>query len=800
MTSTDSHTLCVLEWDRLCAALAERAATHWGRNELLSLTPDADPAAYRHILQQVSVCMRLHRQGRHLPLSAIPDVEPLRDRASVEGAHLDAPDLRAAAELFRMTGELRDFGDRSKTDDLGGVGQLLTSLQPAPGFCRTIDDAFEPDGTLKDQASPQLRSLRRLVRQLESTILSRLQKTAASLGGDAVVTMREGRHVVSVIEHDRGKVPGVVHDRSQSGTTYFVEPTAVLEMGNDLKSAEADLRYEVIRILTELTSMLRGLIGSARHNIPIITTLDSLWARARWAESHGADVAHLVDEPGLRLQSARHPLLVSQCMEAGASLQTAGERVIPFDLVLDDSRRGLIISGPNTGGKTVCLKTLGLSVLMTQCGVPITAAPESVVGSFDAVFADIGDEQSLALSLSTFSAHLQRVGEACRGATSRSLVLVDELGVGTDPEEGTALARAVIHSLVHRGAAVVVTTHYSALKLLHEEDRRIENAAFLFNEEALAPTYELVTGRPGQSYALDIARRLSFPEEVVAAAQAGVRDETRHLSALITRLTERETELARLQAASADEHARLAALHEFNRETRSQLERLQRTAQADAKREAAHIVEDVRRQTEQLVARIRESQAHRDVVRSTKKTLGSLVAQTRPDQSETANRPDVDLAVGMRVRIDGIAGDGEIMELHVAGRRVSVLMGNITHNVPCARIRLWERAATSPAQGMRTGPSPVDYASSTVDDAGEPYELDLRGRTVEEAQIELEDMLEPLARQGVGEVRVIHGRGTGALKRALSAWFRSQPRVESFRRGGPGEGGDGVTVVVLKQP
>jgi DNA mismatch repair protein MutS2 len=780
--NTHPDTLRVLEWPEVCAQLAAFAFTPWGRTRLLELLPLADPESQRSALGIVQECLDRIRQDDPVPLWSVEEFQPSVHKAGVEGAQLDGKELNTVAEFCKLVNQLVAY--RRHLPETSALSQTLAELVPATAFCKNVEAALDTDGAVKDDASPALRRLGKHRRQLERTLLARLEKTAARFGDNSVVTQREGRYVVSVPDRHKGEVPGLVHDRSQTGTTFYIEPLAVLDLGNELRDTEADIRDEIRRILLELTRQLRELVPDISHNVEAVAEVDFAFAKARWAARCGAHAPSRSDRPELCLLQGRHPLLVAQQLGTGQSLQQVQDTVVPFDLRLDDQQQVLIISGPNTGGKTVCLKATGLAILLVHAGVPIPAAPETLVGTFDAVYADIGDDQSLALSLSTFSAHLKHVGFACRNATSSSLVLLDELGVGTDPEEGGALAKAVVATLLERGTRLVLTTHYNDMKLLSQDDKRVENGAFLFDETDLAPTYELVVGRPGQSYALDVARRLNFPEQIVALAEGKISRETRKMTELITRLSEQEREAKSLRARLEEKESRLDALLSYNREAEERWTRLQSKAEVEARREAAKLVADTRRETEKLVRDLRMAKADPGSVKRAHRTLEELAQRASLPKEEVSGEG---IGLGTTVSVAGVRDLGQVTRVSPDGQRVWVQIGNVSYTVSPDRL---------------TPVAPVEVAAHSTPKVlrtdNEPDEIDLRGKTVDEAQMELDVSLEALSSQGVAVVRVIHGRGTGVLRRELSAWFKRHPLVESARLGGRGEGGDGVTVLTLK--
>ena len=758
------------------------ACTPQGRLQLSRLEPLPDYEDQMHALEFAGECLALLERGESLPLRTMTDLEPLLQRAAPAGSQLEGSELAQAGDFCQLCTELAGRLPSLPEDSVHLRG-LLSQLSPQPQFARAAAIALEPDGRVRDNATPALARLLRQRRDLERDLLARLEKTAQSISTDSVVTQREGRYVISVPEQKKSTVPGIVHDRSQSGATYFIEPLTVLDGGNRLRAAEADIRDEIASILRSLSAHLRSILPALLENVRVTGELDVVWTKSRWAARLGGCVPTRTREAVLDLRDARHPLLLQQHVTAGTSLSEARTKVVPFPLSLGPGRRSLVISGPNTGGKTVCLKTVGLSVLLVQAGVPATLSSDSQVGNFDAVFADIGDDQSLVLSLSTFSAHLLHVGDACRRATSSSLVLLDELGVGTDPEEGGALAQAVLEALLERGATVVVTTHHPALKSL-DTGEQVVHAAFAFHEASLSPTYQLVTGRPGRSYALEVASRLGFPEAVVTRAKSLVSQPSRDLSTLLDRLSVKESDLSETQARLSEKESQVNELLSYNRQEEERWRKLSGKAEAEARSKAAALVTETRREVERLVKELRSGDAHPDAVRAAHRSLEELSRRTQA--ADIVSEP-AQVGPGDRVKINDLGAEGEVEQVTSDGKRVSVRIGNVTYTVSPDRLSRLARPAPR-----------VGQSTAVPSGSKEPVEVDVRGLSADEAKLVVEDALQSLSAMGGTNLRVIHGLGTGVLRREITAWLKRRAEVASFRRGEPGEGSSGVTVVSLK--
>jgi DNA mismatch repair protein MutS2 len=577
-----------------------------------------------------------------------------------------------------------------------------------------------------------------------------------------------------------------------------VEPPAAVEAGNRIRELEADERQEVERILAELTEELRPLRDSMLDSLDVLTTLDSLYARASFAHHFRCAPSRLAEAgSGFDIRGGRHPLLLAR-----------GGEVVPFDLSMDPGEHTLLLSGPNTGGKTVLLKAIGLVSALVQCAIPAPVEPESRVPIYDNFFADIGDEQSIEASLSTFSAHVRNLADILDGATSNSLVLIDELGSGTDPAEGAALASAILEELTHRGTFTVATTHLGALKLLATEIPGLVNASLQFDEEALAPTYRLIKGIPGRSYGLAIARRLHLPSSVLARARERFTSGERDVAELLSQLQRREVELREREeettSIAARTEERLRDVETRERELRA----AERSAESRARQEARQYLMDARAEVERAIRELRESAAIDESVREARRRVEELAADQAAEidrleiESERAHReagagaparraqPEHDgIEVDDAVELSTLGGrSGRVVELR--GDDAVVAVGVMKLTVPVKSLRRTRAAARAP---METVPM-----RGELPEAAPLSEVDLRGLRVDEMEVELLHAIDGAVRGDLRTVRIIHGKGTGALRERVAELLRGDPRVRDFRLGTWNEGGAGVTVAELR--
>jgi DNA mismatch repair protein MutS2 len=624
-------------------------------------------------------------------------------------------------------------------------------------------------------------------------IVARLEKVAASLPthlqvSDASITVREGRYVIPVRREGRAEVGGIVHDESGSGATLFIEPPAAIEMMNRLRELEAAEAREVHRILRELSDHLRPHREEMVHSLAVLVRLDTLQARARFALRFDGTVPQIL-EAGTEeyvIVQGRHPLLLAR-----------QETVVPFDLRMERGERTLLISGPNTGGKTVLLKAIGIISLLTQSGVVPPVGPGSKIPVFSGVHADIGDEQSIEASLSTFSAHLRNLRETLETADFESLVLIDEIGSGTDPVEGGALAQAILLELTARSAFTVATTHLGQLKLLPTLDGRVVNASLQFDAERLVPTYRLLKGVPGRSYGLAIAKRLGMPDGVLAEAEAVLPQGERDVGRLLLELEAREQRVTELQASLEKELSRTTALREAMEARQQELARREKDAERRARQQARDLLLVARQEVEEAIREVREvadesqleEAAHAARRRVEQAALRHRERTPAPARATPQRAAGIPLEIGARVRIESLGRTGTVTELRDS--KAMVEAGAMKLLLPR------DDLTPLPAGDQEPRPRHRGFGGGGYVDAdlNASSEVDLRGLRVDDLDLTLGRALDSALIAGLPSFRVIHGKGLGALRARVQELLRDDPRVLSFRPGERTEGGSGVTIV-----
>ncbi len=784
----DQRTLGLLEFPAIQARLAAATSFPPSRRLAEAIEPSNDPVIVARGLDETDQARALVQDRPGVGIGAAHDIGPAIERAA-RGGRLEPAQFLEIATTLDATARLATLLADERRPLLREVGADLHAL---PALRSTLARSFDPVGELLDTASPRLGGLRAAVRVAYDRLRRRLDALVGSELGSSlqepIITLRNGRYVVPVKAEARNRVKGIVHDASGSGQTLFIEPLIAVELGNAWREAQVAEAEEIARILDELSAFVAANADALRETLDALARFDLWVAKATLAAEMGASRAATADRPEAILLSARHPGLTG--------------RVVPIDIRLGDGYTALIVTGPNTGGKTVTLRTLGLLSLMHQAGLHIPAEPGSRLPIWRDVFADIGDEQSIAQSLSTFSGHLRSIIRIVEEAGPGTLVLLDELGAGTDPTEGSALAQALLDHFIRAGALVAATTHYAELKAYAHTTPEARNAAVEFDLETLSPTYRLTIGLPGGSQAFAIAERLGLPEPIVTDARSRLSENQRTFEATLAsiRATEGETSdaLDRARAAELRATEALRAAQEERRRARQERDDAVRAARAEAERIVADLRTEVATTREALDRETVTAPALDRAVGRAEATLERLPAET-PAVVEEEPVPRT-WSLGERARSRSGGWEGRIVALERSGRRATLEAGGMRVTVETDDLvpALAEPAAagTRGAAGGSTADSNagelrLDRARSVASS------LDLRGARVDEALDALNRYLDDAALAGLDKVLIIHGMGTGAVRDAVRTAAASHPLVTSIRPGQRGEGGDGATIVEL---
>jgi DNA mismatch repair protein MutS2 len=789
MSRFDDHTLNSLEFFRIKEEISKQCYCEKGKRHVERLAPSSDGEIIETNLQETLEMKEIREFEEAIPLEAVERVEALVDKVKVVGAILDPDQLKRLADFQKLIVALYQYRS-NKESKYPRVVSYLKQLTPLQELIKRIDQAIDTTGEIKDSASDRLRRIRIDKTQARAQIIHRLnkilgEKTHRSDRQDDIITLRDGRYVIPIVDSEFNPKTAVVHDRSKSGATLFVEPTEAIEMNNKLKQLMLEETHEIERILLELSELARGSASQIERNWELYGKLDFLHAKAVFACRIDGVMPILKSTAVVNLQAAYHPVLLLSAKQK--------QDVVPLNVELGFDYNVIIITGPNTGGKTVALKTVGLMVLMTQAGLLISADAKSEIGIFDKVFADIGDEQSIELSLSTFSSHIARIKQALESCDHTSLLLFDEIGVGTDPREGAALGEAVIDYLTNTGAKCIVTTHYSALKAIAETNKKVENASMEFDRRTLQPTYRMRTGLPGSSYALEMAARLGMPKAVLERAGQLVGTQERSLADLIARL---ESELMATEAERRQLAERLVKATELERQHKEQAAKVEAREKELLKHgyaEAVKLVEETRKHIEALLQNLQEERPTKETIKQSRKSLEDLRNELSAQQSAFVppEEPGEQPAAGDRVWVERLQTEGNLVEKFGDGKKARVRIGKVLYTMELAELRKLDAAKRS-----RSIPSGVVY---------QPYrenlsaEISLRGLTVEEALDQLDKYFDEIALANFPQIRIIHGKGTGALRRMVRDYLSKNKMVESFQLGEWNEGSWGVTIVKLKQ-
>ncbi len=832
----DARTLRVLEFDRIRERLAQHVSFSLGRELALRLLPTDDIREAQVWQAELREARRLLEEKSDVHLGGVHDLRPLAEQAA-RGSTLLPGDLLNIRNTLTRARTLQRLLTRL-TDQFPHIADVAGRISVPANLIEEIARCIDERGEVLDSASDALARIRRELREAHARLMERLQRiigTAANqpLLQEAIITQRQGRYVIPLRAEFKGRIPGLIHDQSGSGATFFIEPLAVVDLNNQWREAQLAEQEEIHRILVALTGLVAAGATAVVRTVEALGDLDLIFAKARYANELRAVEPELVpfrEKPKAEGQRSRGAegqkrgdveeqsasavqpptailqLPTSNLQHPGSTLVFIKARhplldpltVVPVDIYLDDDYFIVVITGPNTGGKTVSLKTTGLLALMAQAGMAIPAAEGSKVSVFESLFADIGDEQSIEQSLSTFSSHMTHIVSILEQADPRSLVLLDELGAGTDPEEGAALAQALLKTLLARSVTTFATTHYSELKVFAHTTSFVANASVEFDIQTLSPTYKLSIGLPGRSNAFAIARRLGLAPEIVTQAEALVSPQSLETEAMLAEIkrareaaltaeAEAKSAQRRAEALNADLSYRLAKAEEARREVLAETR-----AQAAAELEALR--DEIAQLSTELAGIPRESGAaagkslHEKWLAQAAEVLERRAVQAQPLPPLQAPEPavvDGPLQVGDHVWVASLQATGEIAG--VSGSEVDVKVGSFRVRLNQSRVTLRQRGGHPAIQSGGAQPRP----------ASPGMELDLRGLTVDDMLIELDRYLDTAYRAGLPFVRIIHGKGTGALRQAVRDELRGHAFVNEFRAGEASEGGEGVTVVKL---
>ena len=810
MSLTNASSLKALEWASICALLVRRATRSVNRIAFETFLPDESHRSQIEAqIGQVETFRTLLDDGA-LRFEGIPEVDDICGALQVQGEYLDGIDLVALARFAEASAELgRDvkarFDRRSippsrfpaEAADLARVGDL--------SFVRSVGTAIGPKGEVRDDASPELRRLRartnRLREDLDLVFETYLHKpNADDVLQDKVVANRNGRSVLMVKAEAKRSFEGVVHGASRAQKTAFIEPIEAVAVNNELVVVSEEEQEEIRQILRRLSEEARQDLSALKRAGWILQTWDAMHAKARLARDLDGRAPVFSDDGSLTLVRAVHPLLMDK-VRADLDLAPSGREPVPLDLEIAADRQILVIGGPNTGGKTVALKSVGLLCLMARSGLPIPAAEGTVVPFFDSIFAEIGDDQSLGAGLSTFSAQIAGIAKMTVGEGRRSLVLLDELGSGTDPLEGGALGAAVIDDFARRGATVIATTHNADLKLFAQESPLGRCASFAYDPSSFAPTYKLVLNQPGRSLAFEIASRLGVPANVVDQARARLPESARRQEAILADLAREKAELAENQATLATAQLRVKELEQTLSSRLARLEDERERMREDTRERIQKRRETEDQRLRALFAEAEEKLKGAKAPRAVARLRGEMLSQVTPEsEARPAAAAAGTLAVGDFVEAPSLGWRGLVtavtdadVEIDSGGKRIRLGRG------------LVQRAKNPKAQGLSRWPAEArarGEGSAPVkasDESGGPRELKLIGMRVDEAVPLVDKFLDDAFLADTPDIRIVHGFGQGRLRAAVRDLLKAHPHVTGFRDGAPSEGGAGATVVELRR-
>ncbi|MBJ7648325.1 endonuclease MutS2 [Weissella confusa] len=779
--------LATLEYEAVKAQLRPYLSTAAGENELRNLLPTADANEMQTWLAETSDAAKVLRWQGGINIPKLADVKPHMQRLKID-ASLSGTELAQVGRVLFTTGQMRLFFENlveDRGEPLAALRPYYTRLVVMQDLTRRVNTAIDGDGRVTDEASPELHRVRQAIMSTENAIRQKMQdytrgKSAQYLS-DPIVTIRNDRYVIPVKTEYRSHFGGVVHDQSQTGQTLYIEPGDVVDMNNRLREHYIKERHEEERVLAELSAMLRPEADNIQKNAEVLGHLDFVNAKARYAAATKSQEPEYSPENHVRLLQARHPLLDPQ-------------KAVANDIIIGEDYKAIIVTGPNTGGKTITLKTLGLLQLMAQSGLFIPVAEYSTVGLFKEVFADIGDEQSIEQSLSTFSSHMVNIVEILKQIDADSLVLFDELGAGTDPQEGAALAMSILDAVGAKGSYTVATTHYPELKVYGYNRVDTINASMEFDVETLRPTYKFLLGIPGRSNALEISKRLGLDQSIIDAAASLTTEDSQELNDMIADLVERRNAVLAQQVQLAQQVIENRQMKNDYEQKLEKMETEKARTLEEAKKEANHIVADSRKKADKIIADLRKMQLDGVAVKENKlmDAKGALNAMRQEPSAENnrvlrkakkAKSQNIEAGDTVLVREYGQQGT---VKRKLKDGKFEVQMGIL--KMVLAEDEIEKQNVAEVKSEQKAAPKPRVNTSKAVNRANATATLDLRGQRYEAAMSELDQFIDRALLNNLPSVEIIHGKGTGAIRQGVQEYLRSHRAVKNFNFTGPDQG------------
>lgn len=780
----------LLEYNKIKKQLEKHAASSLGIGKIEELMPSGDLDTVQAMVDETEEAFQVLRLRGHLPFGGITDVRAYLKRALI-GSVLSAKELVAVSDVIRGSRIVKTFIIETIEDqeiELPQLEGIVQVMEPPTSLEKSIMACIDDQGYVLDSASEKLRGIRAQIRSFESRIKEKLESIIRSSNtqkmlSESLVTIRGDRYVVPVKQEYRHAFGGIVHDQSASGATLFIEPQSVVDINNKLSETRAKEKYEIERILTELSGKVAVYGETILNDVEALAQIDFSFAKAKYGRALKGSLPKLREDGHFKIKKARHPLI-------------SPDVVVPIDIELSGETHSVIITGPNTGGKTVTLKTVGLLTLMAQSGLYIPAEEGSEINVFERIFADIGDEQSIEQSLSTFSSHMTNIVSILENVNFKSLALFDELGAGTDPQEGAALSIAILDDVFSRGATVIATTHYSELKAYAYDRKGVENASVEFDVETLSPTYRLLMGVPGRSNAFEISKRLGLPERIIQESRSLIGAETAKIDKMIESLENSRKEAERLEEEARHYKAESVRLKEnfeqkvdrFEKEKESLLRKAEQEAIEKiekAKREAFEIVSELRK-LRQSAVNVKEHELI-DAKTRMEEAINSITNETQKGTTPYKKKETRDFKPGQEVKVARFGQNGHIIE-KINDDEYLVQIGIMKMNLTAADLKaVKSESSAKPIVNVKTSSA-----------APAKTELDLRGERFEEAMVRVDKFLDEALLAGYSRVSIIHGKGTGALRNGVKQKLKRHPRVKEARLGAYGEGDSGVTIVEFK--